>query len=837
MSDPPRRLPGDLAEDVDPIGFAVRFTRAMRRHRSAVHRPSLRTSVAIPRWLTARCLRTGGLTPLDYVTAAVRCTPPEDQDLAEAVARSLVFPERHASDASAPGSGAPTAAVGDADPLASILGDLAALDVDLDRLDSLGSVDEALAAADEAMGAFDLFERLYSSADPAERALGELIRMFGGPAELEADGVRTTLLARVWVARRLLAAVGELTPEMVSHGHVAGYGPDLTRACTEPWELAGVLAAAADPALDQLLDDLLSGALARELGRTLAFLAPHPGVAARRARFAEAALARALHLSDHAELVVGLGDWVDPPPDLVTASVAVNPRRALEAAGWLEEQLGIDLRPAVFEAWLATQPAPNLGQLAVMAAPCDAWTEALARALPRDVATLDGPAPASPAAPVHRRFEDAVDLARVLRECPLEPAPQIASELCTEAMVRIPVAPWFLVVLDAFLAHRVLPRLDPVLARARALGISDGEVLDRLGEAFEQLRQLILDNQADATRYRRLVAKVSFVPPETMQALCAQAAQAGNLAAMAALLAVDLGGAAQHLDDDNVIAALGHKGIGGGPNLLRQWFAHRGTLRREVRGVIKAQARAALLDVSLEWSGQGGGSGAQGLVPQQRARPFRPGDGLDALDLESTLEAIVVSGKSLSEVTADDLYASETSRGQAALAVLIDISGSMGPSELTMCAIAVVMLLGRLLPEELALAVFESDTHVLKEFDDPADLDAVADQVLELSARGGTRVDAALRWAHDAFAAAPEADVRVLFLLSDFAFAEPEPLLQERGAALRDTGVQLLAASHGWVDEARLEALRGVVGGEHLDMRRLDRLPAMLLECLARIAR
>lgn len=47
--------------------------------------------------------------------------------------------------------------------------------------------------------------------------------------------------------------------------------------------------------------------------------------------------------------------------------------------------------------------------------------------------------------------------------------------------------------------------------------------------------------------------------------------------------------------------------------------------------------------------------------------------------------------------------------------------------ELAVCAIAVVMLLGKLLPEEVALAVFESDTHVLKGFPDSSDLDTVAD--------------------------------------------------------------------------------------------------------------
>ena len=49
----------------------------------------------------------------------------------------------------------------------------------------------------------------------------------------------------------------------------------------------------------------------------------------------------------------------------------------------------------------------------------------------------------------------------------------------------------------------------------------------------------------------------------------------------------------------------------------------------------------------------------------------------------------------------------------------------------------VVMLLGRLQSEEIAVALFERDTHVIKGFDDQRPLDEVADQLLELQATGG----------------------------------------------------------------------------------------------------
>ncbi|MBX2801541.1 MAG: VWA domain-containing protein [Myxococcales bacterium] len=830
--------------DLDPITFAVRFTRTMRRQRTAVHTPSLRTSLAIPRWLMARSLRTGGLTPADLVRAAVLCSPPEDQALAEAVARTLVFPEPDAKKGSAivvaaEGTSTPTGAD---DPLAAVLGDLASLDVDLEALEDLGDLDALLddsAEDDDDLGAFALFEGLYSSADPAERALGELIGAFGGPANLEADGIRTRPLAEVWAVKHLLGAVGELTPALVAHGVAAGFGPELQRACTEPWEMAGVLAARADPGLEALLQDLEAEASCRQLGRTLAFLGATPSVADRRDGLARAALSRALDLTDFAELVVGLGEWMDPPDGLIDTAVAVSGPRALGAASWLATTFAVDLRTEVFERWFATQPRAELATLVPMAVDCDGWKAANKDALALEIRRLDAvpTAPWGTAPAVHADVEHAVRRCGELRALPIDAAQAAARQLATAILVRASVPVLFLPLLDALLARGVRPELDPVLARARQLGVSEEEVLDRLGQALEQLRELILQNQRNVDRYQRLIGRISHMPPDLMAQLAARATADGNLEAMAALLAVDMGGAAEQLSAALVQRALGHKGIGSGMNLLKQWFTHQRRLPSAVRDAIKEQVKGALLVEALDWTGKGDGSGERGLVPQQRSRPFRAGDGLDALDLDSTLQAVLGAGKSLDQVTEEDLFASETSRGRAALGVLIDISGSMGGGELAVCAVAVVMLLGKLLPEEVALAVFESDTHVIKPFADVADLDRVADQVLELQATGGTRVDAALQWVADQFVEVTEADVRVLFLLSDFFFAEGEQALTARCRTLSELGVELLAASWGSVEDTTLRTMLQALPGEHLDIKDLKRLPALLLDCLSRIGR
>jgi hypothetical protein len=146
---------------------------------------------------------------------------------------------------------------------------------------------------------------------------------------------------------------------------------------------------------------------------------------------------------------------------------------------------------------------------------------------------------------------------------------------------------------------------------------------------------------------------------------------------MAALAAVNLGRAMQCPDPGFAAGCIGYKGIGGGSNLLRQWFEHRDTLHGELRQRIKSIAREALTDLAFDRLARGSGSQKTGLVPQNRPRPYRAGDELDQLDIDGTREALITAGKPLDEIAADDLLVYDTARGQAAPAVLIDISGSM----------------------------------------------------------------------------------------------------------------------------------------------------------------
>ncbi|AKF05862.1 VWA domain-containing protein [Sandaracinus amylolyticus] len=842
------RFRGDETPEWTPIAFAVELTRRLRRHAGIACTPSLRATIAIPRFLTARYARTKRLTARDYLDAAILTTPFEDQAIAESVARELLFPRAETAGAAS----SPTkvredakvvASAQPADPVSGILGDLAALDVDLDALADLADLESMIDDGTEPDDGdpFELFERLYSSADPEERALGELVVLFGGAAEMASVSARTVDHVRVLVRERLLAHVGALTPAHVLHACNAGFGTLLAHEARHPWEIAGFLAGLGrDRELRTHLADLASSASPRDLGATLRFVAPH-AIDAR--DFRRAALARPLDLAEHAELLLGFEEYVDPPAALIARSAKESPRRAMNAARTLRERFGHSVEDRVLDAWAsALGRAPTLRELVDVAVESTRYHALVEPALETHVLELreeasDEYADASDEVPpVPHALAASVVLARDLAGTKVTSAVKAARRLATEVPCTVRVAAHFLPLLDELLEHALIPDdLERLVEIATLLGIDPNEVYDRIGQALEQLRAMILGDAHDADRYARLVDRIASIPQALLDELCGAASASSNLEAIAALLAIDLGGATQRLPEDLVMQGLGFKGIGGGSNLLKQWFSHRGALVDPLKSRIKAIAKEALIDLAFEWLGKSGASAERGLIPESRTRPMRAGDDLDLLDLDASLERVIDEGRRLDDARDDDLLVSETVRGRAAVSVLIDISGSMSGPDLAMCSIAVVMLLGKLRADEVSLALFESDTHVVKRFADEADLDAVADELLDLHARGGTCVDQALRFVEEEMSGV-EATLRVLFVLSDFAFSERPEELRTLGSRIADHGVSLIAAAHGYVMKESRDALVSSIGGETMTMKKAEELPALLLDVLSRIA-
>lgn len=848
MSSPKSAAASSPADASDPIAFALAFVGELRKRSDLSHTPSLRTAVAIPKFLTARRFRKGALTARDFVEAAVYLTPMEDQGAAFEVAREILFPKERPP---APEPPKPEDERVDAvvlspkvsqpeEPAMSLLADLAGMDLgDLGSLD-LAALDKALdAKTSEAieMKALDVLTELASSDDAADQSTAALVNLFGGAAELESEAVRDEAAIVAFVTERLKGRVGALTPEEAFHA--GGAGLPIADELSLSWEKAGVLAAGGHEAIAELLAGALSEADAHELGKMLAFLAPHKKSLGRaHGKFQKTALASARHLSDWAEMLEGLGAFVAPPSELIARSAVDNLPRALAAADALERAFSKSLKPTVFDAWAdALKTNPGLDFLVDCCVPCARWDTLADEAFAVEVRAELETASHLPTDARAERIRRTLPLGKRLKATQAPQGVRLAGELSTLALVTIADRARFLPLLDALLDAKLMPHDNTrVVEAGTALGIDEAEIWARLSAPLEQLKYLIEARVTDVERHLELVGQISHIPEELLKELVARCLADKNMLGLALLLALALGPTSALIPEDvrttMVDSALGYKGIGGGENLLVQWFEHRSALHSDLRERIKVIAKAALLDAAFAWVHKGTGSAEKGLVPQSRARPFRAGDEVDDLDLEATLDALVSSGKSLDQLNGDDLFVSDTSSGRAGFGVLIDISGSMSGKDLAVCAIAVVMLLGKLRSDEVAIALFESNTHVVKRFHETKDLDTVADELLELEATGGTRVDMALRFIAEEFESEREHERRLLFLLSDFCFFESESDLLPLAHRIADLGVGYLGAAHGYVQQRTSDMFVRHLGGHSVKLSGMAKLPEVLLQAL-----
>jgi len=849
-----------------PITFALAFVRAMRKRTDLSHIPSVRTTIALPRFLSARFHRTGQLTPKDYVEAAVYLTAPEDQGAAFEIARELLFPKDRSA-LPTPTSSQPTpesilATAGDVIAAApqeeapSVLDTLAGMNLDLASFDLAAldlALDEKSAAATE-LRSLDLITTLATSTDPAQQALAGLATELGGASALEAEGIADEPSARRFVLMQLLGGIGTLEPGTIASAGRAGFADALATDDATVWERAGLYAASGrTDDLVALLDDLVANRDGREIGRALRFVRAGGAPSVVRP-FQVRALASARHLADWAEILDGLDAYVAPPQALVEQSVRDNPRGAFAAAARLDarddrpdpdadllddpdappDADAPELRVAVFDAWADAHgdELPELAMLLELAVVTPRWTRLLERTFAAYLEAFRARVRATPEADRLEPIREGLALA------PKLPRRQ-AGELATAALVTIGSAARFLPLLDAILDLRLAPHdATAVVAAGTALGIDEDQIYARLSQPLEQLKFLIEGNIQDLRRYLELVDKITYIPDELLDQLIAICVRDGNRMGLALLLAVALGPTLARIQTGAlpaplVDAALSYRGIGGGENLLLQWYEHRDHLPSEFKDRVRALAKAALLDAALAWAHAGVGGAERGLLPQSRTRAYRAGDELDLVDIDGTIESLAMSGKSLAQMSEEDLLVQDTASGRAGFGVLIDISGSMTGRDLAVCAIAVVMLLGRLLPEELALALFESDTHVVKGFASTRELDDVAGELLELRATGGTCVDAALTFIADEFAAQPELERRVMFLLSDFAFFESPAELVPHLDRLRELDVHFIGAGHGYIEKEVAALFVNRVGGQVTKIPSLAKLPELLLSALS----
>ncbi|MFX1286441.1 MAG: VWA domain-containing protein [Promethearchaeota archaeon] len=649
----------------------------------------------------------------------------------------------------------------------------------------------------------------------------------------------------------LRGQVGDLSPDHLYHGCKAGFSELLQKETVQPWELASALAgggtSTAQQTLQNHLNDILDHGTARVIGKTLKYLSPYMKTddfhidPQKLADFQQTGISRATNLTDFSEILDGFQEWIKPPDELIKSSAIENVGRSLQAADWLQDTFDKSLHEQIFGNWIdSLTQSPTLQELVDNFVQCNRWEDIAQEAFNRHLESFKSnieeiKGRSDTLQEVTDEILHSIPLVRQLEGLSNPIASKLSSSFASEMMDQVINTDQFLPMLDQFLNADVkiqdVPRL---VAHGTRLGVHPDDIYDRIGDSLTQLKEMIQQNVSDPKRYRLLAKKIpkQRATNNIIKNLAQQAHKNRNKEGMAALLAMNLGTASQSVPEDFATESLNYKGIGTGDNLLKQWFTHRHTFRGSLREKIKEIAKDALLDLAMDWINRGTGSIDKGLIPQNRTRPYLAGDDLDLLDIEATLDSIINAGKTLDQVTEDDLFVYDTGKGRAAFGVLIDISGSMSGGELAVCAIAVVMLLGKLKSEEIAIALFESSTHVVKGFKQERDLDEVADDLLDLKAKGGTQVDAALRWITSEFEEMTQSEFKMIFLLSDYGFAEGMDVVKKHAERLADLRVQYLGASHGKIWGEANQVLKDTMNGHSIKLKSIDKIPEVLIQAI-----
>ncbi len=315
---------------------------------------------------------------------------------------------------------------------------------------------------------------------------------------------------------------------------------------------------------------------------------------------------------------------------------------------------------------------------------------------------------------------------------------------------------------------------DQILEHGLKIGCRNEEINEILYSTFELFLKSIEEGTKDVHGYTSVLKRLKPAPDQMKRAM-STAFSKGNRDAIAAMAGADLGQICQLPGiagnspmEDLLVASLS---AGSGEDLLKQWFICRDRIPSSLREKMKRVLKNIVIATAMDMARMKLGSAESGLLASNQTRIYRDGDDFDQLDVEGTLDNLVSMGKPINQILPDDLSVYDLKKGRVAICILVDVSGSMSAVErLSYCALLVTMLISRLKEQEIAIALFESNTHVIMEFEEEKpEIEHIIDELLDIRAMGGTVVNQALHWSYEQFQKV-KAERLYFVVASDFEF-------------------------------------------------------------------
>lgn len=767
----------------NPITFTIEFIFRMRQIKGRLlNSPSTRQAIAIPKLLTAIYYRKLNLIPEDYIKAAVITTPIEDQEIAEKIAYEIIFSNPKEVKKKSQNIQTETTKGNDnteeTDLMEDLLSGIMDTDIFAENVDIEEIMDQTLEDISNLMDFInDMYEQAAKGMEPY-LSLIDILDRRSNYKNVLGKNIKTLDQLMENIHQIILREKNNLLPEDIKSSINLEWSQDLINEETAPWIKIGAMFGSNHPEFENYLDEIIKNEDVGTAAKSADYL-KKMGIDSKKAEdLTNQLVERVEDIMDISEITQVLNSVPNFEEEkIIKQSLKRDMGLSFKISRALDEQFNKDLTNKFFDEWTGKNANPSLSELYQAQSKNKKWEQKVDDFIDSKAKEL--------LAKNGESSKNLMILAQELKNYSLESDyescakhfQEKASQVAMKALENAKESSQFKTMLEDLVHIDIKIIESKVFQISKTLAIPEADIIEILGGNFELLLTMIENKVGNFQRYSKVLNNMKTLSQEQINELMNKALNTNNFQALGALGHHNLGkafGSCESQKQSDASQQLAESlSAGPGDNLLLQWFLHRQNIPLKVKDFVRDLVKDALIKIAINMVSNQRGSGEKGLIPTNKLRIFLEGDDMELIDIDASIENIIMQGKSLDMISAEDLLVMETEKGRVSICFILDISGSMSGMKLAACSIAVMVLIGCLRAEEVAICFFESDTHVVKEFEDYKDLNDIADELLDLTARGGTRVQRALEWGAKQLEQTTS-ELKVCFLLTDCEFSETE---------------------------------------------------------------
>jgi Mg-chelatase subunit ChlD len=818
----------------NPCEFAVEFINRMRRHPDIVQMPSSRQVLSIPRLILSRYYRNGSVNPNDFIEISKVTSFPDNQELAKDVAFQILFPN-YKKDIVSEFFGDEQAEYGDEDDFIT-----PHEQSELNEIQDL--IDEIeLSVDDNKIQELEQFiEELNKqrNKEPYKSAL----EFFNDESELYKEQISSLEELIDEAKKRFMNKINSLDPEDLK----AASNLDLNNLVEEKskriWEKLASKALNNED-ITKELNNLMEKGNFEDLIQSMKFLKNTDSINQDQFQNMKKNLQNQIkNLEQLFNAAKNLGET----PNFNKEQVLNNSlnkssfERNFNLANALDQYYGTNLRKDLLNKFnkMKEQSQMNLplDTLTKNAMANKAWNNLFQKALENTVNEILNQ---------KRQVEGFKSLSHQLEQlknsCQNNHCSQKISQALPDILKKTLESaknPSELRDAVEFLRKIGLkPNPDIIKEQGKALGMHDDEIYELIEPNYQFLKKLVEKNEGNFERLQNLINRLKDeLNNDRLRELLNSGLASDNREALGALghfnLEQSLKGAQEMAGEQGVNKVVSCLSAGSGENMLKQWFIHRKNIPPEAKQKVKELAKKMLIELGIYYSRARLGTATTGPIPINVVRPYMIGDDIENIDLEETIYNILEKGKEISHIDYDDFYVYETAKGLRSACIELDISGSMTGEKLAYMAICTTMLVYSLKKDELAVCFFESDTHILKEMDKKADLEEIAEELLTIKAKGGTKLQKALEWSRRQFKEKSGSREKLNILFTDAEIYDLENAMNEL-RIFRSIGVDfILVCPESSFNLEDAKKMVKIAGGQLLTIKKWDEFPQLISDIL-----